>query len=73
MWRALRHLNVLLLLGVIMTKNQLVMVSEWMPNRSINQFMREHQDVNPFELVSCPFKFPLSLSIVGDSLAPIVV
>ena len=50
-WRALRHPNVLPLLGVTMTGTQLAMISEWMANGDINQFVRTHPDVNRFELV----------------------
>lgn len=34
-----------------MTKTRFAMVSEWMMNGDINQFVMEHQDVNRFELV----------------------
>ena len=50
-WKALRHPNVLPLLGVIMTETRFAMVSEWMANGNINQFVRAHQDANRFELV----------------------
>ena len=43
------------------------MVSEWMLNGNINQFVAARRDANRFELVSPPFKFPcsaLSLTIV---------
>ena len=66
-WKALRHPNVLSLLGVRMTENEFAMVSEWMPNGNINQFVAAHQDVDRFELVSPPSKFvysPLSLMIM---------
>ena len=58
MWKALRHPNVLLLLGVIMTKNMFAMVSEWMPNGNINRFVKTHRYTNRFELVSYLFKLP---------------
>lgn len=34
-----------------MTENQLAMVSQWMQNETIIQFVREHNDANRFELV----------------------
>ena len=34
-----------------MGENQFVMVSEWMRNGSINEFIRSHKDVDRFELV----------------------
>ena len=51
-WKSLRHPNILSLLGVIMSEDQFAMVSEWMPNGDINQFVKAHGDVNRFELVS---------------------
>ena len=49
-----------------MTENEFAIVSEWMPNGNINEFVSTHQDVNRFELVSLPFEFlrsPSSLTI----------
>ena len=37
-----------------MTETEFAMVSEWMPNGNINQFVKEHPDANRFELVSFP-------------------
>ena len=37
-----------------MTETEFAMVSAWMPNGNINQFVREHQDANRFELVGFP-------------------
>jgi len=50
-WKALRHQNVLPLLGVTMSNNQFTMVSEWMINGNINEFSKAHRDANRFELV----------------------
>ena len=50
-WKALRHENALPLLGVTMLGNQFVMVSEWMDNGNINEFVKTHRDANRFELV----------------------
>ncbi|KAF9778335.1 kinase-like domain-containing protein [Thelephora terrestris] len=44
-WGFLKHPNLLPLLGVMMTENQLVMVSDWMSNGNIMEFTR----VNPNE------------------------
>ena len=51
-WKSLRHENVLPLVGVTMSENRFEMVSEWMPNGSINEFVKVHKGVNRFELVS---------------------
>ena len=50
-WKALRHQNVLPLLGVMMCDNQFVMASEWMANGNINEFIETHRDANRFKLV----------------------
>jgi len=50
-WKTLHHPNVVPLLGVIMTGTRFAMVSEWMTNGNINQFVKAHQEVNRFELV----------------------
>ena len=55
-WRVLHHPNVLPLLGVIMIEGRFVMVSEWMTNGNINQFVTAHRDANRFNLVSSPFE-----------------
>lgn len=61
-WKNLRHPNVLPLLGVFMTETKFAMVSEWMTNGNINQFVAVRQDANRFQLVSLSFKL-LTFSI----------
>ena len=51
-WKSLCHPNVLPLLGVTMGKRLFAMVSEWMVNGNINEFIGAHRDANRFELVS---------------------
>lgn len=70
-WKALHHPNVLPLLGVIMTQDLFAMVSEWMPNGNINQFVIAHWDANRFELVSSPSERPQLLPIVDNHVAPV--
>ena len=43
--------NVLPLLGVTMGDSEFVMVSEWMENGNINEFIKAHRDANRFDLV----------------------
>ncbi|KAF9781558.1 kinase-like domain-containing protein [Thelephora terrestris] len=50
-WNALRHPNVLSLIGVTMTKGEFAMTSEWMMNGNINEFVEAHWEVNRFELL----------------------
>ena len=50
-----------------MSETQFSMVSRWMSNGNINQFVKTHQDVNRYELVSLLFKLLLlhPLSTIG--------
>jgi len=52
-WKTFRHPNVLPLLGVTMTWNRFVMVSEWMENGNINSFVKAYPGANRLKLV-CP-------------------
>ena len=47
------------------------MVSEWMVNGNINEFVKAHTDVNRFELVG--FWFLLLTSLVADNHFVIIV
>ena len=58
-WKALSHPNVLPLLGVIMAEKHFALVSEWMTNGSINEFIVANRTANRFKLVG--FGFLLSL------------
>ena len=60
MWSALRHPNVLPLLGATMAGTQFIMVSEWMGNGNINEFVETYPDADRFELVGSPLKVPPS-------------
>jgi len=65
-WKALNHPNILPLLGV-MIKDRFAMVSKWMVNGNINQFVATHWDANRFKLVGLPptSYYPLlSLTII---------
>lgn len=50
-WRSLDHPNVLPLLGVTMDETRFVMVSEWMENGNINEFLEKNPDVDRLNLV----------------------
>ena len=58
-WKFLRHPNVLPLLGVTMTENRFVMVSEWMVKGNINQFVKANIDTDRLGLVCCSYKVPI--------------
>jgi serine/threonine protein kinase len=67
-WNTLRHPNVLPLLGVTMDNQHFVMVSEWMANGNINEFVKAHGDTNRFELVGVsPFLPRSPLMVFLDS------
>lgn len=51
MWSALRHKNVLPLLGTTVAGPQFVMVSEWMANGNINEFVKAHPGADRLGLV----------------------
>ena len=55
-WSALCHPNVLPLLGAITTDNRFVMVSEWMDNGNINEFVGVYPDADRLGLVCVPFE-----------------
>ena len=50
-WNALRHPNVLPLLGVTMTEDRFVMTSEWMAKGNINKFVKAHPTADRLTLV----------------------
>ena len=52
-WKMLRHPNVLSLIGVTMAENRFVMVSEWMNNGNIIQYL-EKVDADRVQLVFLP-------------------
>ena len=54
-WRSLYHTNVLQLLGVTVTENRLVMVSEWMVRGNIMEFMKGDASVDRLGLVCFSF------------------
>ena len=61
MWKALQHPNVLPLIGVTITETRLAMISEWMVNGTIYEFVKTHPDVDRVELVGPLQRVPLSL------------
>ena len=50
-WGGLRHPNVLPLLGVTMSENRFVIVSEWMVGGDINDFVKMNSDADRLRLV----------------------
>ena len=50
-WKGLRHPNILPLLGATMSENRFVMVSEWMMQGNIDEFLKVHPNVDRLGLV----------------------
>ena len=61
-WKALRHPNVLPLLGVTMTENRFVVASEWMVKGDINEFTKANVNADRLELVRVSFRVLASTS-----------
>ena len=55
-WKALRHPNVVPLIGTTVSGTQLEMISEWMPNGNINAFLKTHPDADLLGLVRFSFR-----------------
>jgi serine/threonine protein kinase len=61
-WKHLRHPNVLPLLGVTISENRFAMVSEWMDNGNIIEFVARYEHLNRAELVRClSIPFPTTI------------
>ena len=57
-WKTLRHPNVLPLIGVTMTETCFAMISDWMSNGNINNFVKAHPHVDRLKLVGFSPKAP---------------
>ena len=51
MWKHLKHPNILPLLGVTVSEHRFAMISEWMENGNINEFIKKDPYAKPIELV----------------------
>ena len=52
-WKHLRHPNILPLLGVSLNEHRFALISEWMENGNINEFIKEDHQMNRTKLVRC--------------------
>lgn len=50
-WKTLQHENILPLIGVTMSESHFAMVSDWMVNGNICEFVEAHPDENRIQLV----------------------
>ena len=62
MWRTFQHPNVVPLIGVSLSETQFAMVSEWMVNGNLNEFVKMNPDANRLELVC----FSLGISLYSE-------
>ena len=53
MWKRLGHKNIVPLLGI--TVNPLQLVSEWMPNGDLREYIGKNIDASRLGLVGAPF------------------
>ena len=60
MWRTLQHPNILPLIGVMTSERQFAMVSDWMVNGNINDFVKARPHVDRLELVGVSLRVLLS-------------
>lgn len=51
MWSKLRHPNVQELLGIIMVEGELGMISPWMEQGNLQQYIAAHPEVRRYPLV----------------------
>ena len=61
MWKFLQHPNVLPLIGITMSDGRFAMISEWMTNGNINDFIKANPDVDRLALVGSRSTIPPSL------------
>ena len=67
-WRTLQHPNVLPLIGVMMTESQFAMISDWMENGSIGEFVKANPDADQLGLVRFSLRISESLPHVPGRL-----
>jgi serine/threonine protein kinase len=61
-WKLLRHPNVVPFMGVMESEDRFGMVSKWMKNGSINDFVKAHPEANRFTLVGPRLDTPTFLT-----------
>ena len=68
-WKTLLHPNVLPLIGVTMSETQFEMVSDWMGNGNLSEFVKAHPTANRLELVS--FLLRASFKFTDNRITPL--
>ena len=68
-WSRMEHKNIHKLMGVILFKDEyLGMVSEWMENGNLHNYLRKHPGADRYQLVSSPDKAALLVLITGQCI-----
>ena len=68
MWKTLCHPNVLPLIGVTMIEFRLVMVSEWMENGNVTEFVKKNGEADRLELVRSSLSLSLLLNTYNGTI-----
>lgn len=67
-WKSLHHRNVLPLIGVIMSEDHFAMVSDWMVNGNINEFVKRNPGADRLGLVGFLSIIPPRAELIDDSM-----
>jgi hypothetical protein len=51
-WSKCKHNNVVQLLGLVVFRGRIAMVSQWMENRSVNELDKSDDTIDRYQLVS---------------------
>ncbi|QRV99284.1 kinesin light chain [Ceratobasidium sp. AG-Ba] len=65
-WSQLQHKNVLPLLGIAMFQDQIAMVSPWMENGTLMDYIQRHPSVEPWGLVTMTAGIIIALILVSQ-------
>ena len=69
MWKRLKHRNIVPFLGITSTPLQLI--SEWMPNGDLTEYIRRHLNTDRLTLVSVPLLLlTIHLPLVSYVMSP---
>lgn len=66
-WRHLQHPNILPFIGVNLERHKFTLVSEWMEHGTITEFVEEHKDISPVQLVRCLCLVPVGTKLTDQS------
>ena len=67
-WKTLQHPNVLPLIGVTMTKNKFALISDWMTNGNLNEFVNANPTADRLRLVRLSFPHSIRFGSIDDRM-----